>query len=145
MKARLERKELPVCTLVVMKTGPMLKAHPADSARPCDSFGRGSATFTNMPVADLVEQLSLDLGTSGTRWNRTRGPLRFFVKLDPAPNEGGTEAFGLAPRAEPPPPDNSNGPSIFRALWELLGLKLKSAKGPVDILVIDHVERASEN
>jgi uncharacterized protein (TIGR03435 family) len=62
MKARLERKELPVCTLVVMKTGPMLKAHPANSARPCDSCGRGSATFNNMPVADLAKQLSLDLG-----------------------------------------------------------------------------------
>lgn len=145
MKARLERKELPVCTLVVMKTGPMLKAHPADSARPCDSFGRGSATFTNMPVADLVEQLSLDLGRPVLDGTGLAGRYDFSLNWTPAPNEGGTEAFGLAPRAEPPPPDDSNGPSIFRALWELLGLKLKSAKGPVDILVIDHVERASEN
>jgi uncharacterized protein (TIGR03435 family) len=38
----------------------------------------------------------------------------------------------------PPPPDNPT--SIFTALQEQLGLKLESTKGPVDVLVIDHVE-----
>jgi uncharacterized protein (TIGR03435 family) len=36
-------------------------------------------------------------------------------------------------------------PSLFSALQEQLGLKLESAKGPLDTLVIDHVERPSEN
>jgi uncharacterized protein (TIGR03435 family) len=44
-------------------------------------------------------------------------------------------------------PDESTdlGPSIFTAVQEQLGLKLETQKGVVDILVIDHVEKPSEN
>jgi uncharacterized protein (TIGR03435 family) len=42
---------------------------------------------------------------------------------------------------EVPPIIDPNGASIFTALQEQLGLKLESTKGPVDVLVIDHVEQ----
>jgi uncharacterized protein (TIGR03435 family) len=37
------------------------------------------------------------------------------------------------------------GPSIFAAMQDQLGLKLEAGKGPVELLVIDHVEKPSEN
>lgn len=40
---------------------------------------------------------------------------------------------------------DSSGPSIFAALQEQLGLRLESKKGPVDVIVIKHIEKASEN
>jgi len=39
----------------------------------------------------------------------------------------------------------ATGASLFTALEEQLGLKLVSAKAPVDVLVVDHVERPSAN
>ncbi len=45
------------------------------------------------------------------------------------------------PGAPPLPPVDPNGPSLFTALQEQLGLKLESTRAPVQVMVIDHVER----
>jgi uncharacterized protein (TIGR03435 family) len=50
-------------------------------------------------------------------------------------------AFLFSPQANPNDPPLSDGPSLFTAIQEQLGLKLESTKGPVDVLVIDRVER----
>lgn len=41
--------------------------------------------------------------------------------------------------------DSAPGPTLFTALEEQLGLRLESAKGPVSVLVIDHIEKPTEN
>jgi uncharacterized protein (TIGR03435 family) len=45
------------------------------------------------------------------------------------------------PGAPPLPPVDPNGPSLFAALQEQLGLKLESTRAPLEVLVIDRVER----
>ncbi len=49
---------------------------------------------------------------------------------------------GGAPNSQPADPE---APSLFTAVQEQLGLKLESGKGPVEIIVLDHIERPSGN
>ena len=63
-----------------------------------------------------------------------------FSADDSAPSRPSTTDPG--PPAAVSSPD---APGIFQVIQEQLGLKLAPAKGPVDVLVIDHVERPSEN
>jgi uncharacterized protein (TIGR03435 family) len=42
-------------------------------------------------------------------------------------------------------PIDTSGPTVFAAVKRQLGLELKAQKGPVDIIVIDHVEKPTEN
>ena len=55
--------------------------------------------------------------------------------------------WSLAPESAQPigPPPEDQGPTFLEALQQQLGLKLTSTTGPVDVLVIDHVERPSPN
>jgi uncharacterized protein (TIGR03435 family) len=46
----------------------------------------------------------------------------------------------------PPPTDNANPPpALYTAIQEQIGLKLDATKTPTDVMVIDHVEKPSEN
>jgi uncharacterized protein (TIGR03435 family) len=66
--------------------------------------------------------------------------------LDGTATDQSTPGF-LAPGMPSPAsePQDPNGKSIFTVIQEQLGLKLESTKGPVDVLVVDCLERPSEN
>jgi len=99
-------------------------------------------------MPELVRMLSMVLGR--TVVDRTGFSGLFDMQLEflpdpatpalpPPPPESST---GPAPA---PPPDWMSSPSISAALQKQLGLQLESAKGPVDVLVVDHVERPTAN
>ena len=71
----------------------------------------------------------------------------YDVKLEWQPDENQVamfQAMGVPEGFGAPPPD-WQGPSLFAALPEQLGLKLESQKGPVEMLVIERIERPTEN
>ncbi len=80
--------------------------------------------------------------------DRTGLPGKYDFTLQWTPDE--VETAIIARNTGQPVPDTasppeSSGPSIFKAVQEQLGLKLVPTKGPVDVIVIDHIERPTAN
>ena len=79
--------------------------------------------------------------------DKTGIKARFDFYLEFAEDET-TPKLALPPGGDPgvpaAAPSDPGAPSIFTAIQQL-GLKLEPAKGPREFLVIDHVERPSEN
>jgi uncharacterized protein (TIGR03435 family) len=124
----LETKEQAIYSLRVGKGGLKMKPVNADV-----SYSSGSSRLTGvMNTSQIVYQLTADLRR--TVVDNTGLTGRYRVDLRWIPDE-------QIKVGEDPP----SGTSIFTAIQEQLGLKLEPAKGPVRILVIDHVERPSEN
>jgi uncharacterized protein (TIGR03435 family) len=109
---------------------------------------RGQLVGQGIPISDLIKMLS-DQGLGLIIVDKTglTGKYDFTLKYTPDENRG---AMPKGPAADEPgagsaAPLEASGPSIFTAIQEQLGLKLDRQKGPVEVLVIDHVERPSEN
>lgn len=128
MKAHVETKELPVYNLVIAKGG--LKIKEAATAHPRGySVGPGSIKGESMLMPSLVGNLS---------------PRAGRIIIDKTGLTGKYEV-NLTWAEENDPNATGTGPSLFTALEEQLGLKLEPAKALLDVVVIDHIERPSEN
>lgn len=157
LKVHHETKELPIYRLVLAnrdgKLGPQLTESKEGSCTPPDSgnppalgcggmlMGPDRLTGSDAAISRLAPALSRMLGRTVVDATRLTG--NFHIKMQWTPDQAQLQ-LELPPGA-PQPQFDPNGPSIFTALQEQLGLKLESQKGPVDILVIDHVEKPSEN
>ena len=142
-----ENKVLPVYALVIAKNGHKLKEVKPDDADPTGmTFGRSLLKGQGVSIAFLVRMLSQQqLGRPVLDKTGLTGKYDFTLQWTPDENRAPTfKGTGDGGQELDKPPDSS-GPSIFTSIQEQLGLKLESQKGPVEVLVIDHVEKPSEN
>jgi uncharacterized protein (TIGR03435 family) len=161
LKIHRETRQGPVYELALGKGSPKLKPLPEGSCtppavgRPLPPLAADQKRCRNIVnprgAVDLEGgTLSMLAGLLGMALDRpvidkTGIPNLFEIHLVFAPDDS------AAPRPAPADPGGPaavrapDTPGIFEAIQEQLGLKLVTAKGPVDVLVIDHVERPSAN
>lgn len=142
-----ETKPLPVYDLVIAQDGPKFKAAAPDPPPPPDAdpanppkpkgmlrMGPGMVNFQDMPMSAFVAQLGYAVGREVI--DKTALTGKYDLELRWTPDN--SPATSETEKADAPP-------NIFTALQEQLGLKLEASKGPVQTLVIDHVEMPSAN
>jgi uncharacterized protein (TIGR03435 family) len=159
--ARLEKREVSVLALMLARNDRKLgknlveskgcvapgsaaakEAPPAGAeTRICGprTGGFGRVILVGTPIPQFTSLLALALGS--TVVDKTGLTGSYDIDLTYTPERPLPEGVNL-----PGPPPDPNGPSIYTALREQLGLKLESQKVQEEVLVIDHVEREpSEN
>jgi uncharacterized protein (TIGR03435 family) len=163
-----ETRELPVYALLMARDdrrpGPQLnpaavdcaalrgRGAPASPPQPGERpscgirVAPGDMVGGGMTILQLAGALSRMPAVNRTVVDRTGLTGAFDFELKWTPGTGGQFAAGGAPPGAPPlPPIDPNGPSIFAAVQEQLGVKLESTKGPVDVIVIDRAEQPTED
>jgi uncharacterized protein (TIGR03435 family) len=142
LKFHNEEKEMPVYALVVGKTGAKLTESQVGE-RAQMRMGRGQLSGKSIPMPMFAQQVAQQVGRTVLDRTGLKGSYDINLEWTPEPGHG--------PGGGPPPPPDAipaaggNGPTIFTALQEQLGLRLETQKGPVQMLVIDSVSKPSEN
>jgi uncharacterized protein (TIGR03435 family) len=127
---RRETKDIKAYALVVAKGGPKFDENRDGAELFMDRTGQSKWTFHNMPMTLLTNVLSAWVDDTVVDRTGLKGNYDFELEV-------------WLPHAERP--QDPNAPSVYTALQEQLRLKLESRKGPVELLVIEHVERPSGN
>jgi uncharacterized protein (TIGR03435 family) len=163
LKIRRETRQGPVYELRVAQGGPKLEPVENGSCIPIETFDwrtlapgqkhplvcdsamvqSGKLAFLAMSIADFCQNLTWD-ALDRPVIDKTGITGKFNFRIEFASDEA-TPFFRTAGGDPSAVPTDPAGPSIFTALQQQLGLKLERATGPVEFLVIDHVERPSEN
>ena len=122
-----ETKELPVFELVVAKGGPKLKDAESEYGVNKNSNRSRAHVTAKATMRRFAEFLSGEV--SRPVMDKTGLTGTYDMTLDYSPDDRASND------------DTSAVPSLFTALQEQLGLRLESAKGPVETVVVDHAER----
>ena len=153
-----QTKDLPVYALIVARNGSKLQPAKPEASYPnaikgpdgkmhagMMRMGRGQIEGQAMSMSGLARMLSQQLGRDVVDRTGLQGNYDFTLHWTPDQGPEGMPPGppGGGPPPEGAPPPDTAGPSLFTALEEQLGLKLESQKGPVEIIVIDSIERPS--
>jgi len=155
-----DTKELPIYALVVAKGGSKLQetkpddanpdpanaaAHPSNKGRMRMSFQATAIelTATGMAMDGLARQLASQLHSTVQNQTGLKGIYDFTLHF--TPEDAGMDASGPGGGSANASLSDNFGTSIFAAVEDQLGLKLESKKGPVDVVVVDHVDKPSDN
>jgi uncharacterized protein (TIGR03435 family) len=135
-----EMKEVPAYVLVVGKGGSRLQPTQAGIEERALRTRRGAVSARGIPLQMLTRFLSEQLGRAVVDETGLNGLFDFRLEWTP---DAGTGSFGKqdglpgAPIADPP--------SLLTAIQEQLGLQLRSRRSPVEVIVVDRLERPSPN
>ena len=134
-----ELRSLPVYDLVVDKNGPRFRQWSGPGTM---RLGKGELVSEGTPLALLIEQLSVRLGRTVVDKTGLKGSYAFSLHWTPDANEEARmKADGINQAALSPSAETSE--SIFTAVQQQLGLKLKPQVSTTQTLVIDHAELPS--
>jgi len=139
-----DKREMPVYAIIVGPNGHKLTKNDNNpNGLPNLLFrGLGNLPVSNATLAEfagVMQSAVMDrpvvdkTGLTG-RWD-------FAIRWTPDESQFG----GLGVRVPPPTDDPNAPPGIFTAFTDQLGLKLDPSRAPVDVIVIDKVEKPSEN
>jgi uncharacterized protein (TIGR03435 family) len=129
-----DTREIPVYALVVGKNGLKLKEAAEDEGTQIDGGDGDDLVFQGVPMGMLTGVLANSLDRPVFDETGLKGKYNFSLAWAERRRKGAT--------GEAASPD---APSIFTALQERLGLKLEAKKAPVEMFVVDRLERPSEN
>jgi uncharacterized protein (TIGR03435 family) len=132
LKVHLEEKVVPGYALVVMPGGSKMRR--VEGFLPGGVVGPGSITAKGMEITQIVVSVRGTLGMPVQDMTGLSGYYEFSLTWTPE-----DKVLASADNTSPDPGDRP--PSIFTALQEQLGLKLEPRQLPIQITVVDHVEK----